>query len=68
MEDRIERLESIVAQQERTMEQLNEVICNQQKQIDEQEKVLNILATKFKELAHAADATPQDVPPPHYGR
>ncbi len=68
MEDRIERLEAITAEQERLLEQLNEVVYNQQKQIDDLEKLLDIMAHKFKELAEASEMQTVDTPPPHYGR
>lgn len=67
MEDRIERLEAITAEQERTIEQLNEVIYEQQKQLDGLEKMLNVMARKFKALAEAAEMETTDTPPPHYG-
>ncbi|KAB1441662.1 SlyX family protein [Pseudodesulfovibrio senegalensis] len=67
MEDRIERLESAVAQQDNTIEELNRVVFDQQKQIDELEKKLELLAAKFREMAEAQDTGFVDTPPPHYG-
>lgn len=67
MEDRIERLEAVTAEQERLLEQLNEVVYSQQKQIDSLEKMLDIMARKFKELSENAEMETVDAPPPHYG-
>ncbi len=67
MENRIERLESAVAQQDNTIEELNQMVFRQQQQIDELEKKLGLLAAKYREMAEAADAGIVDTPPPHYG-
>lgn len=68
-EKRLERLESVCAQQESTIEQLSDVVFTQQRALDELEKKLAILALKYRELAAMqSDDGPADVPPPHYGR
>lgn len=68
MEDRIERLENLVALQENTIEELNDSLADQQKQIIDLEKLVKRLAGKVRELD--ADMEQQsggiDVPPPHY--
>lgn len=67
MEERIERLENIVALQERTMEKLSDTIFDQQKQIDLLERKVEALIAKVKEVDAAMDSDgPHDVPPPHY--
>lgn len=71
MEDeRIERLESDMAMQERTIEELNEVIYTQQKQIDSMEIKIEALIGVVKDLKEAVGngELPRDEPPPHYGR
>ncbi len=69
MEDRIERLENAVALQDRTIEKLNDVLFEQQKQIDNLEKQMEMLAVKYRQLKEsAAQGEFDDVPPPHYGR
>lgn len=67
MEDRIIRLESNQALLERTVEQLNEVITSQQRQIDRLEQEVHLLAERVKTLTPANDGqTQDDPPPPHY--
>lgn len=68
MEERVERLENAVALQDRTIEKLNDVVFEQQKQIDNLEKQLELLAGKYRQLKEAAvQGPPDDAPPPHYG-
>ena len=67
MEKRIERLESLVALQDRTMEKLNDQIFDQQKQLIDLNRVVERLAKKIRDLDEGMDQPgPQDVPPPHY--
>lgn len=67
MEDKIVRLESDHALLERTVEQLNDVVTAQQRQIDRLEREMELLAGKLKNVAAAAQQRPQDdPPPPHY--
>ncbi|EGB15151.1 SlyX family protein [Pseudodesulfovibrio mercurii] len=67
MDDRIERLESLIALQDRTMEKLSDQLFDQQKQIDDLTRLVERLARKVRamdeEMEHAG---PVDVPPPHY--
>ena len=69
-DERIERLESLVSLQERTMEKLNDSLADQQQQILDLEKKLSRLAGKIREMDDLLDQGPggQDAPPPHYGR
>lgn len=67
MEDRIERLESIVTLQERTIEQLDEVVLQQQRQIDELERKLLLLGARVKDMQHDDEPEGPEPPPPHYG-
>lgn len=67
MEKRLERLESLIALQDRTMEKLNDQLFDQQKRIDGLERVVERLAKKLRDLGEQVDASgPLDVPPPHY--
>lgn len=67
MDDRIERLESLLALQDRTMEKLNDQLFDQQKQIDDLHRLVERLARKIRALDEEMEhAGPVDVPPPHY--
>lgn len=67
MEKRLERLESLVALQDRTMEELNDRLFEQQQQITDLERLVQRLATKVRDLdTDYEQSGPQDVPPPHY--
>ncbi|WP_319582952.1 SlyX family protein [uncultured Pseudodesulfovibrio sp.] len=67
MDDRIERLESLVALQDRTMEKLSDQIFDQQKQIEDLMRLVERLAKKIRALDEEIDGSgPPDVPPPHY--
>jgi len=68
MEDRIERLESLLAIQDRTVEKLSDSIFEQQQQIANLEKQMERLANKIREMdAHMDQSGAFDAPPPHYG-
>lgn len=67
MEKRMERLESLVALQDRTIEKLNDRLFEQQQQIRDLEKIVERLAGKVKSLDEDIEKPgPVDVPPPHY--
>ncbi|MBG0791507.1 MAG: SlyX family protein [Desulfovibrionaceae bacterium] len=67
MEKRMERLESLVALQDRSIEKLNDRLFEQQQQIRDLEKLVERLAGKIRELDEDMDKQgPLDVPPPHY--
>jgi len=68
MEERIERLENLVALQDRTIEKLNDSLADQQQQILDLERLIERLAGKIRELdADMEQSGGQDAPPPHYG-
>lgn len=68
MEDRIERLENLVALQDRTIEKLSDSIFEQQQQIDGLQKVIERLAGKLREMdANMDQGIGPEAPPPHYG-
>ncbi|WP_316899219.1 SlyX family protein [Pseudodesulfovibrio indicus] len=67
MEKRLERLESLVALQDRTIEKLSDQIFEQQKRIDGLERLAERMAGKLRALGEQVDSSgPLDVPPPHY--
>jgi SlyX protein len=67
MEERIERLESLVALQDRTMEKLSDQIFDQEKQIEDLRRLVERLAKKVRSLDEEMENSgPVDVPPPHY--
>ena len=67
MEKRMERLESLLALQERTMEKLNDQIVDQQRQIGDLTRMVERLARKVRAIDDTLDQSgPADVPPPHY--
>lgn len=63
----IAELESRVAFQDNTIEELNDVVTRQQRQIDQLEKNLHILKDQIKNLASSNIASEdEETPPPHY--
>ncbi|MFM8331819.1 MAG: SlyX family protein [Candidatus Methylumidiphilus sp.] len=66
--DRLIDIETKLAFQEDTLQALNDVVCRQQKQIDQLEAQVRRLAERLKQLAEAqAPASPPlDEKPPHY--
>lgn len=63
----IEELQMKVAFQENTIEELNQAIIAQQKQIDNLMFKMNHVTNKLKEISTSNLADPQDeTPPPHY--
>ena len=67
MEDRIAELESKLAFQDHTIEQLNTVVTQQQQQIDQLLLVVEELKQRIESLREAT-VIPQaeEKPPPHY--
>jgi SlyX protein len=67
MEERVERLESLVALQDRTIEKLSDRLFEQQQQLRGLEKIIERLAGKVRSLDEDMEKSgPRDVPPPHY--
>jgi SlyX protein len=67
LKDRIEELESRIAFQDSTLEELNDVIVKQQFQIDKLEKNLEMLSAQLKNMAPSLIASEkEETPPPHY--
>lgn len=66
-EERIINIETKVAYQEDTIMQLNNVVCQQQKQIDQLETTCKLLIDRIKEVSAMADSGKPEVEiPPHY--
>jgi SlyX protein len=64
---RIEALETKVAYQERTIEELNGALTEQWKQIDLLTKQVDRLLDRIKRMEETAPSSPADEPPPpHY--
>ena len=66
-EDRLERVETRIAYQERALQELSDVVYRQELRIDGLESLVSQLREQIEELAEALPATPpDDEPPPHY--
>ena len=68
-DDRIVELESRLAFQEHSLNELNEVVTAQQEQIDALRAALQLLESRLSLLAAQAgepSAKPEDEIPPHY--
>ncbi len=64
---RIEALETKVAYQERTIEELNGALTEQWKQVDQLAKQVERLSDRIKRVEETAPSSPGDEPPPpHY--
>ena len=67
MDDRLTELESRIAFQEHTLQELNDVIVRQEREIDGLRRQLDALRAEFKALAPALVAgRSEETPPPHY--
>lgn len=67
IEKRIEALESTVAFQERTIEELNAALTAQWKEIDGLRRELANLGSQLRQIeANPALAPGEEPPPPHY--
>lgn len=68
LENRIITLEEIVGLQGKTIDDLSDVIAAQQKQIDNNERMLKAVATKLHAMYEPGSGSdsPPDEAPPHY--
>ena len=65
--NKIETLETRQAFQEDTVESLNKVIIQQQKDIDNLQMTIGVLQERIKQTAEAvSDGMTEEPPPPHY--
>ncbi|MHB1621095.1 MAG: SlyX family protein [Sulfuricella sp.] len=66
-EDRFADIEIKLTHQEHVVEELNQVVCQQQKKIDHLEAICAALIRHVKELSDgAAEQRTTNEPPPHY--
>ncbi len=66
-EQRLVNIETKVAYQEDTIMQLNNVVCHQQKQIDQLETTCKLLIDRIKEISETPDSgNHENEIPPHY--
>jgi len=67
IEDRLVEIEIKLTCQEETIRELNTVICEQQKQIDQMESTYKIFESKVKDLSEAVGGRLSiNEKPPHY--
>jgi SlyX protein len=66
--DRLIEIETKLAFQEDTIQALNAVVCQQQKQIDQLEATLKMLIDRYRQLSAESDTGNKPVHeiPPHY--
>lgn len=66
-DERLIDIEIKLSHQEDAVEELNKVVCQQQKKIDHLEAICEALIRHVKELSdNAAEQRTADEPPPHY--
>ncbi|HMQ58733.1 MAG TPA: SlyX family protein [Rhizobiaceae bacterium] len=63
---RIEVLETHVAHQARTIEELNEVVTAQARVIDTLRRKVDLLTERFLAVEEAVQDRPGNAPPPHW--
>ncbi len=66
LEDLLTDLQTRLAFQDETINELNDVVTDQQQQIDRLREELRIFSDKLKTLEESVDTAPQDEKPPHY--
>ena len=66
-EERLVKIETKLAYLENTVQELNDVICSQQKQIDRLETTCRLLVERIRHFSELSDAGKLiDEKPPHY--
>ena len=67
MENKIIDLQSKLAFQDETINELNEVITDQQNQLDQLSEEIRLLNLRISSVAEASNVTEEkEPPPPHY--
>jgi len=66
LEPRLVELEMCLTHQQRLIEQLNEALVGQQRQLDQVTAELQQLLAVVRAEPWRAEAPPANVPPPHY--
>jgi len=67
-EERLVKIETKIAFQEKTIKDLNDVLCEQQQEIDRLGSICDALMKRFKELSEFTPGidAPANEKPPHY--
>jgi SlyX protein len=65
-EERLINIEIKIAYQEDTIQELNNVVCEQQKQIDKLEATCEFLVNRVKVLSESTGDNIPNEKPPHY--
>ncbi|HEX4937384.1 MAG TPA: SlyX family protein [Candidatus Kapabacteria bacterium] len=66
MEDRITELETRIAFQEHSLQELSDEMYRQQKQIERLDNICRMLLQQMQDVSAALPAKPLDEKPPHY--
>lgn len=66
MSNKVEDLESRLAFQEDTLETLNKVVIEQQKEIEKLNSYVRFLKDKIATVEHSISTPDNEAPPPHY--
>lgn len=66
MEERLARLEEQLYFQEHTIQELNDVLFAQQRQMDAMQKTLTEMAERERKLLELVAEKPENSLPPHY--
>ncbi len=67
MQDRLIELETRIAFQEDTLQELNDIIVRQQREIEQLQRMVKLINRQLTTLSPAEGSLPQDEPPPpHY--
>jgi len=66
MNNRLENLETKISYQEHLIQELNDVVVMQQKQIDGLERKLLVITGYLQHHAEQQPANSHEAPPPHY--
>jgi SlyX protein len=66
--DRLIEIETKLAFQEDAIQALNDVVCRQQKQLEQLEAALSLLIDRYRQLSQTQTSAskPVDEKPPHY--
>jgi SlyX protein len=65
-EDRFAEIEIKLFYQEETVRELNNIVCEQQRRIDQLEKGIKALAGRFKDVVEEVGGKIPNEKPPHY--
>jgi SlyX protein len=67
MEQRIKELELGYMHQEKTIEELNQIVCQQELSVEQLKREIIILKEQFRQVSPAISRDfDQEKPPPHY--